>query len=160
MKNKSIQLLVLFVIALCSSAAQAYWFPVRLSFFSPVELPPYATSIVGAEANVLYGSTDWLVGVDVGSVQHVKRDAYGAMGGICNVLDGDLVGLEGALVNWTEGNANGFQVGFFNCCRGTTRGFQIGLINSTEKMAGLQIGLLNFIWESPMTGFPIVNSYF
>jgi len=43
----------------------------------------------------------------------------------------------------------------------SVRGVQIGFINVTQKLTGLQIGLVNCVWDSPILPIlPIINFHF
>lgn len=153
---------LLTLIFLASSwTVQAYWAPIDVSIFSPVELPPCNDAVYGLRVNVPYGRTSSMYGIDAGCAQHVRGSAGGIECGACNFVTGRFVGVQVAFgSNFAVKELDGLQVGFYNCCRGESNGLQIGLVNWTYDMSGFQIGLVNFIWNSPLVCFPIVNAHF
>ena len=100
-------------------------------------------------------------GLQMAGIANLGRDMPGLVGAqvaafynAANTMDG----LQMGLLNYA-GNIEGAQIGFINGAD-DVRGFQIGLFNATRRLHGVQIGLSNYIEQSGLQWFPIINACF
>lgn len=79
-----------------------------------------------------------------------------AASGLLNIAADNLTGVQvSGLLNVAGDNAKGIQLaGVMNVTGRTTQGLQISLFNYSEKVNGLQIGLVNF-YKKEMKGFQL-----
>ena len=63
------------------------------------------------------------------------------------------------LINYTE-RLTGLQVGLVNVAGDSGSGLQLGVFNGASKFSGLQVGLLNMIGNAAVPVLPIVNGNF
>ena len=100
-------------------------------------------------------------GLQVAGIANLGRDMPGLVGAqvaaFYNAAN-TMEGLQMGLLNYA-GNIEGAQIGFINGAD-DVRGFQIGLFNATRRLHGVQIGLSNYIEQSGLQWFPIVNACF
>jgi hypothetical protein len=141
--------------------------PVQIALFSPVQVFPPATDIVGVRVDLLYGRNHDMTGLDLGLVNHSTGSEFAWQWGGVGYVEHDFVGWQNNVVNLTNGTFTGFQDGLVNHVGSTTAAFQMGAVNHgntvvgcqlgcvnyTESMNGLQVGLLN--WTKQMHGLQI-----
>lgn len=70
-----------------------------------------------------------------------------------------MAGLQLSVLGNTTGRMRGLQIGLLNRAE-ELRGLQIGLANSCRKLYGLQIGLLNLCENSSPRALPLLNARF
>jgi hypothetical protein len=141
--------------------------PVQLALFSPAQVFPPETDIVGVRVDLLYGKNHDMTGLDIGLVNHTTGSEFAWQWGGVGYVEHNFVGWQDNFVNVTRGTFTGFQSGLVNHSGSTTAafqlgavnhggnvtGFQLGWVNYTESMNGLQVGLLN--WTKQMHGLQI-----
>ena len=147
--------------------------PLQLSLFPPLQIHNQETSIHGLRLS-LYGFNQNFKGLDIGLVNRLEGDMKGVQLGVINYVNGNATGIQAAFYNQSQ-DYSGVQVGVLNTAQNThglqlgiansataMEGLQIGLLyNSTDTLNGIQIGLLNFIWDrKPVFFFPIINASF
>jgi len=158
-------------LALCATLpALASWTPVQVNLYGVAGLPSDAASVYGLRVDLVSGSCDNVVGLDVGLHNLVRQDAYGIRAGLFNVAygtgegitlglinsDNFNVGLTAGAFNLMEG-ASGVMVGLINGAN-TYSGVQIGLVNMVQRdFCGVQIGLLNFYLAHDIPVLPLIN---
>jgi len=103
------------------------------------------------------------IGIQIGGLGNLHSGA-GIQGiqiaGLFNGGD-EVRGVQIAGLFNGEAEVRGIQIaGLFNLAT-SVRGVQIGFINVTQKLTGLQIGLVNCVWDSPILPIlPIINFHF
>ena len=89
----------------------------------------------------------WVRGIQIAGLYNGSGDARGIqISGLCNRAQ-SVRGIQIGLINFTTELSS-------------VRGIQIGLINATKELFGLQIGLVNYVRESPVPILPIINLKF
>lgn len=151
---------LLVVAWLAGLTVYAYWTPFELSVFTPAEVPWGSESVCGLRLNLIYGRTSDFTGLDIGPGNHVRGDGDGFQLGECNFVTGRFDGFQMAAANFVRSEFNGLQVGWFNRSYQEGNGVQIGAVNMADDFCGVQVGVVNIIWESPLVFFPIVNARF
>ena len=100
-------------------------------------------------------------GLQIAGIANLGKDMPGLVGGQLSVFYNSANRLDGVqigLLNYA-GDIEGAQIGLINGAT-SVRGLQIGLFNATRRLEGVQIGLSNYIGESGLRWFPIVNASF
>ena len=118
--------------------------------------------VLGVQAAGLANRAGGFVeGLQIAGIANLGRDMPGLVGGqlavfynSANLMEGVQVGL----LNYA-GDIEGAQLGLINGAT-SVRGLQIGLFNATRRLDGVQIGLSNYIEESGLRWFPLVNASF
>lgn len=96
-----------------------------------------------------------LIGNQSGSVYGIQ------VGCVINNAMKEMYGIQIAAIGNAARRMHGLQIGFYNGDKSVDMcGVQIGVINTAERMSGIQIGLFNFIDNSPISFFPVVNMCF
>ena len=115
---------------------------------------------IGGLGNLHMGAG--MQGVQIAGVFNGGDDVQGIqIAGLFNG-EGEVRGIQIAgLFNWAK-SVRGIQIGLINFTTelSSVRGIQIGLINATKELFGLQIGLVNYVRESPVPILPIINLKF
>lgn len=111
-------------------------------------------------AGIYSGVREDMTGIQIaGLVNQAGGCATGAqISGIAN-LARDAEALQVSLVNVTAGDSAGVQIGLWNQA-GTMSGVQIGVVNNARALCGVQIGLSNYVADSSLQWFPIMNVCF
>lgn len=148
-------------------------FPFQLSLWSPIQLVPSTTRIIGARVILAYSNNVSIVGLDAGVVGRVSEDILGLQANLIN-LAGYCRGMQTGVVGFAESihllQANavynktdtlwGAQIGVVNTadkCVGT----QLGVVNIAGLLRGVQIGLVNIVRYGEQAGFmPFINIRF
>ena len=147
-------------------------------------------AIVGLESHAIGLQVAGLVNDSAGNMKGAQISFWnqgggfaGAQMGFVNLARGDFAGVQmgaintaigfdeeiirklalsrGALSVVTPGTFAGVQIGLFNdAFPSPMRGVQLGLINNATNMKGVQIGLINIIMESPVPFSLIINAHF
>ena len=116
--------------------------------------------VYGIEAG-LFGMRRHMDGLDIhflGSHQVSFRGVQAS--GLCNLTLEDFTGADLALGLSMAKNMKGAQIGGINFAH-TLTGCQIGFFNIAERCpCGLQLGLVNIIWDNKIKVLPITNFYF
>lgn len=139
-----ISLILLIPLLLMADPLRARDFsPFQLSLLAPYQLFEEETVIVGVRANIFYGESDHVYGLDAGLVNLVGESSGGIALGAANLSD----------------RHHGAQVGIFNYSE-ELLGLQVGLINVNDDLLGWQLGLANFTDEAflPMIGLAFNQS--
>lgn len=97
-----------------------------------------------------------------GLIGNFAHSVYGIqIGGSVNITEQDIYGIQISAIGNAARRMHGLQIGFYNGDKSVDMcGVQIGVINTAERMSGIQIGLFNFIDNSPISFFPVVNMCF
>lgn len=136
--------------------AEDVW-PFQLALITPAQVPSEDTSIHGLRINIIYGSSENMIGFDFGLINRTRGDMKGFGFGLANIVDGDASAWQFGFINYVGGHTVGLQTGFYNHSEKMS-GFQFGAINWTSSLHGLQIGVLNFNTRGePLKFFPIIN---
>jgi len=132
----------------------------QLSLCNPLQIFPENYDVSGLRINLLYGRNSNLRGLDLGLVNDVPGLVEGFQCGAAN-LAGELNGLQFGGFNSATSSSMGLcQIGVVNLGKDIS-GLQLGVFNMCDTIAGVQIGLLNFITKSDFVIFcPIVNAQF
>ena len=119
----------------------------------------------GVAIGIVNGSSGESSGFTYGIVNYA--DTYtGVSWGVVNVSQTSFVGWQYGLVNVVKGDFTGFQAGWIFNYSQKMMGLQLGLVNYSEHLHGVQIGLANIAmnngWfddfpDQLATGFPIAN---
>lgn len=117
---------------------RSYDTPIGLTVL-PWAAPNFESSVKGVRFNFGWG-------------HHVAM--YGLDTGLFGVSD-DFAGISATILGSYTRDAAGIQVGLVNVVDGETRGLQLGLVNYTERLVGVQIGLINF--AATQLTLPIIN---
>lgn len=157
-QNCSILKLIALFLLFSSTPILAQSKPIQLALFTPVQIFPEENPISGVRLNLIYGRNISVTGLDLGLVNHTKKDlSKGVQFGLVGLVDSDFVGWQSNWINITKNNFEGFQWGTVNYAN-FANGLQLGIVNYTGSMKGLQIGLVNIIKEGgAFPFFPIVN---
>lgn len=106
-------------------------------------------------------SGGFVEGLQIAGIANLGKDMPGLVGGqvaafynAANLMEGVQIGL----LNYA-GDIEGAQIGLINGAT-SVHGLQIGLFNAAKRLDGVQIGLSNYIEESGLRWFPIVNASF
>jgi hypothetical protein len=158
MKSSCLTYILVFLLVIFATNAQAQSKPVQLALFNPVQIFDESTSISGIRISLIYGKNASVGGLDWGFVnQTTSGKSTGWQASFVGINATDFVGLQTGFVNLTDGNIEGVQWGFYNHA-GYMNGLQLGFINHCGSMKGLQIGLVNIIQTGgQFPVFPIVN---
>jgi hypothetical protein len=142
------------------------WVPLELSLFPPLHVFHFDRKLVGGvSANVFYGSTAAMAGIEVGLVNHENEWGVGLqVGGLGNDVAGDFGGIQiGGFGNVVRGRHVGLQLSWvLNAALDDAWGLQLGAANYAQRapldprggearakvireaaMVGVQIGLAN-----------------
>jgi hypothetical protein len=135
--------------------------PLQLALVAPAQLVPADESIHGLRLNLIYGSNNNVIGVDIGIAHETKGDFAGVGFGLVSFVRGEARGLQfNGIYTDAAKSMTGLQVGLFNHCA-SMHGLQIGLANFADDMAGIQIGLWNEIRnKEALTVLPLFNACF
>ncbi|WP_372882237.1 VC2662 family protein [Psychromonas sp.] len=147
---------------------------------------PNATSVRGVRVAVLHGRVQQLTGVDIAAfglsetnkttgvnlnffgAHKVSKSMTGASLGIINWQTGQTLGANIGAINLTN-NVHGANISFVNYSTGNTlvdigaasiskrSRVQVGFFNKTEKIDGVQVGLLNCADNGFFKCFPLLN---
>jgi hypothetical protein len=134
--------------------------PIQLALVPPVQLVPEDESIRGFRLNI-YGRNQNVSGVDIGLVHETKANFTGVEFGVLCFIHGEGHGLlfNGIYTEATE-RMTGLQVGMLNRSK-SMHGLQIGLVNISDEMTGIQIGLWNEIKnKQELPVLPLFNACF
>lgn len=146
--------------------------PIQIALWSPAQIYPEETSILGARLNILYGVNRNVTGFDVGLINRTTGMMTGYQLGIIGVTEGGFLGWQdNVLANLARGKFVGLQTGVLNQAesgRGiqwglvnvsdSFEGFQLGLVNKTDTLNGLQVGVLNVISKADSHPIlPLIN---
>ncbi len=171
------KLLIIAALATSVASLKADESVFQASLTPDIAIHPRTTEINGFALNIwgensqhslnlgfVNGSTGDSKGLGWGLVNY--DDSYtGVQWGIVNYSKKSFIGWQDGCVNVSKGYFKGFQDGLINVAE-DAHGLQFGGFNYTEKLNGVQIGLINIIkdngWfdEFPnklAKGFPIVN---
>ena len=123
--------------------------------FSPLVVNKFSVNLLG-------GYTAGVNGLEFGGLFNINRmdSRYLQLAGIFNVVGGTVTGLQVAGVhNRALDTVKGVQIaGFINKAEGEMTGLQVSaLSNSTHKLKGLQIGLVNRADTSQGASIGLVN---
>ncbi|GAD80884.1 hypothetical protein VEZ01S_45_00180 [Vibrio ezurae NBRC 102218] len=185
-KMKKRLLAVTATLALASPFAMAESTPVMFSSLNGFNAPN-ADSVGGVRLSVLHGQVREVKGLDISVLGMSERDNMtgvnlsfffggskvnkqmtGAAFGLFNWNPGNTTGANISAVNITN-NVKGLNLGVANISKGKTiadvavvslskeSNFQLGIFNKTEKIDGVQIGLINCADNGFFKCFPIVN---
>ncbi len=106
-------------------------------------------------------SGGFVEGLQVAGIANLGKDMPGLVGGQVSVFYNSANRMDGVqigLLNYA-GDIEGAQIGLINGAT-SVKGLQIGLFNATKRLDGVQIGLSNYIEDSGLRWFPIVNASF
>ena len=71
-----------------------------------------------------------------------------------------VYGVDASILYAGTDEVNGVQASLITTDSKKTTGLQFSLVNFSVKVAGLQLGIVNIIRNSPMPCLPIVNAFF
>jgi hypothetical protein len=133
--------------------------PAQVSFAYPlgtngVNSPDYSNNL---SLNVLFGLNGGVNGAELGSVFNFNRGdvKWAQAAGVFNINTGDTSGVQLAGVfNASNGDTRGLQASTANLAFQDFRGLQIGVLNYSQKLTGVQLGVVN-ITEDAEAGVPI-----
>lgn len=82
--------------------------------------------------------------------------------GLLNETLSAFYGVQSGGVNMCGQALHGLQIGAVNICDGEMHGLQLGLINFAyaRGTAGVQVGLINFMRDNPVSFCPLLNAHF
>jgi hypothetical protein len=144
--------------AVPESDAQGRTVPVQLSLYSPAQVFPEDTDVVGLRLNLIRGVNNHVSGIDIGLWNRAYGDETAFQLGGLNVVDGHYGGIQLGVANLVGETFTGWQGGLFNMTRGESgmlqsgamnlalsglRGVQLGFVNYAQDISGLQIGVFN-----------------
>jgi len=165
------------------------WFPIQISVIDPIALPP-VNNVYGLKLNLLHGFGNNVMGFNYGVIGSSINKMSGLQWGFVFNSANELKGIQTAfIIGYADtvkpfslqlsainiaSNNGGFQLGIVNIAQNKTSnelGFclQWGCWNSTAKLRGLQLGLINIVsddfegWQigfyniSPNWFFPFIS---
>jgi len=158
-KTWSLHLVLVPLVIFClhgNVMAESVW-PIQIALITPAQVPSEEASIHGLRINIIYGSSQNVIGFDFGLINRTRGDMKGLGFGFANIVDGNASAWQFGFVNYVGGQNVGLQTGFYNHSEKMS-GFQFGAVNWTRSLHGLQIGALNFnVGGEPLKFFPIIN---
>jgi len=95
-----------------------------------------------------------------------ENPQHGVALGFVNGSTGDSSGLSWAIIANYDDSYTGVQLGFVNYSKESFKGLQWGFVNYTEKLDGVQLGLVNIVTDNGWfdqfpgklaKGFPFFN---
>jgi hypothetical protein len=127
-----------------SETAKGVTTPVQVSLWTPIQMVPSATRVMGFRLNLPYGHTEDLYGFDIGTVNRVTSKMRGLqIGGIQNLV-AKGAGIQVGMVNRAEKEFAGLQCAWLlNLGTGETHGAQLGLFSMSDRHTGVQAGVVN-----------------
>ncbi|MEE4185425.1 MAG: phaC PHA synthase [Gammaproteobacteria bacterium] len=167
------------------AAADGDSVPLQLSTLNNTNAPE-ASRVEGARLALLYGKSGHVSGVDFplgySELDSLKGVSFPILIG-ANRIRKEMVGVSFGLFNWHEGadtganfgavnltnNVNGLNAGWVNYSTGKTvvdlsianiseaSTVQLGFLNVTDRIDGIQIGLLNCAKNGFLPCFPFFN---
>ncbi|MEQ8532496.1 MAG: hypothetical protein RIB86_11620, partial [Imperialibacter sp.] len=62
----------------------------------------------------------------------------------------------------SDSSLNGISISAVNAVQGTQNGLSIGIVNTTHRLRGMQIGIINIVKDNPkgLRVLPIINAHF
>ena len=135
--------------------------PVMVSLVTPVQAPSRDYDVTGFRLSLIYGECQEFTGLDIGIVDHTRKDFTGIAIGGANIAGDRLYGGQIGIFNWSRNGATdwgrrsagaqlgllnhaetfiGLQEGFVNIANGTFTGLQEGFLNRAYDVYGLQWG--------------------
>lgn len=127
----------------------AFFFPLQISFVSPLQLMPKSVPIYGVAVGALYTDNVAIGGVQVAPVARADS-VIGIQAGVLCFAD-RMGGLQVGGIYTHANSLTGVQVGCFNSA-GSVKGIQVGVVNVAQTMKGVQFGLVNIIGEGGYMG--------
>ncbi len=141
----------------------------------------YTTRLGGGQLGLLNTAQDSMTGIQATGLMNLSDHVKGAQVH-CGILGNGAVTVAGAQFvllagyNLTE-NINGLQLAMFgfNYASGSVNGvqfamlynyaknlngLQLSLVNACETLSGVQVGLVNIIWQEKMSMMPLLNFRF
>ena len=121
--------------------------PLRLTLFSPyTDLDIFPGEKNSAVKNyflfgILYSRTDYLSGLSISAISHVKKDVYGLQISFANIVNENLAGGQISFINYSS-NVEGVQLGYVNISD-DLYGTQTGIANIADNTNGIQFGITN-----------------
>lgn len=118
------------------------WTPVQLNLASPIGLPWGDRSVYGLRANIFYGYSLNVSGLDFGMVAHARNNVYGIQANAANIIEGQFRGIQlGAVANYTVRPSYGVQLGgVLNWLLDDSAGLEVGFVNVSGGYTGIQLG--------------------
>lgn len=138
MRKKILFIFLLALFLLPSSAVAWTWTPFQLSVWDPIQLFPERYDVYGIRINLAFGSNQNVTGLDVGGVNVVARNQFGAQLGLINLSE-NSAGLCAGVMNYTT-RLGGGQLGLLNTAQDSMTGIQAaGLMNLSDHVKGVQV---------------------
>lgn len=131
------------VALLATGSALAAPSPVQLALFDPVQIVKHDQSVGILRIDLIYGKNAGMTGLDLGLINHTTGDQTGLSYGLASYVQGAFVGWQDNAVNIADKSFLGLQSGGFNRSQ-DGHGVQVGWLNVTDRMSGLQLGLVNY----------------
>ena len=117
--------------------------PFQLALFDPVQIVNHSKSVTGMRISLLYGRNAGMSGFDIGLVGHTTGNQVGVQWGGIGYVQGEFTGWQSNYVSIADKRFLGLQTGLV-CQSKDGHGAQMGWINITDRMSGLQLGLVNY----------------
>jgi hypothetical protein len=108
----------------------------------------------GAQLGLTNTASGTVDGTQVGLVNTTPKNMTGPQLGLVNTTGGSMIGPQVGLVNTVIGEMKTAQIGLVNVSAKTMPQAQVGLMNTTNKLNGVQVGLINFA-KNAENGTPI-----
>ncbi len=121
--------------------------PLRITLFSPyTDIDIFPGNNTDAIRNYfllgfIYSRSDYLSGLSISPISHIKKNMHGLQFSFINLVDGDLAGTQLGFINFGN-NIWGMQSGYVNFSN-VLNGFQVALVNMSDDLKGVQAGIAN-----------------
>ncbi|HNY21168.1 MAG TPA: caspase family protein [Treponemataceae bacterium] len=126
-----------------------FFFPVQISFVTPLQLMPRSVPIYGVALGAIYTQNYVVGGVQAAPIARADS-VIGLQAGVLCFAD-TMGGIQAGGI-FTHANAlTGAQFGCINTA-GSVKGIQVGVVNVADTMKGIQFGVVNIIRESGYMG--------
>ncbi len=121
--------------------------PLRITLFSPyTDIDIFPGDNTAAIRNYfllgfLYSRADYLSGLSISPITHIKKEMFGLQISLINFADEELAGAQLGVINFGN-NISGLQLGYVNFSN-ILNGVQGTLVNISNDVNGVQIGIAN-----------------
>ena len=148
--------LVLFV-ALLTLSTTIFSAPLQLSL--PGTNLPNEDSVSGLRANLFYGKTSDVKGVDISLIGLSEMDNFSGLGvGFLGArkINNEFKGLSLGLFNYNTGKTSGMNFGLVNITNKTS-GVNLAFVNKSQDINGANIGFINVTTGDTLMDLGLIN---
>jgi hypothetical protein len=117
--------------------------PFQLALFDPAQIIKNDKGVSAVRIDLIYGKNARMSGLDIGIVNWTTGDETALQWGAIGYVQGSFTGLQDNVINIADKHFLGLQWGAFNQSK-DGHGMQAGWVNVTDRMSGLQLGIVNY----------------